>query len=49
LDRRLGEFQSWAAAGFGRNSEPVLGIELDSFYVGKIIVVYCIEFWRNWI
>jgi len=27
LYRRLGELQSWAATRFGRNSQPVLGIE----------------------
>jgi len=37
MDRRLGEFQSWAATRFGRNSQPVLGIELHSCCSGKII------------
>ena len=32
----VGEFQSWAATGFGRGSQPVLGIELYSCWVRKI-------------
>jgi len=40
----MGEFQNWAATGFGRNSQLVLGIELQSVVLGKLFVVYCIEF-----
>jgi hypothetical protein len=43
LDRRLGEFQSRAATGFGRKSQSVIEIELHSCYVRKIIcgVLWC--------
>jgi hypothetical protein len=33
----LGDFKRWAATGFGRNSQPVPGIELHSYCVRKII------------
>ena len=42
--RRPGEFQSWAVTRFGRNSQSVLGIELHSFCVRKIICGVLLSF-----